>query len=72
MEPSVNVNQRSRSQIAEMLASRTADEIVELIGFLENSRQSWKRLAYQLLDENDSVMERAMNWDGEIAAWKRR
>jgi hypothetical protein len=72
MEPSVNVNQRSRSQIAEMIASRTADEIVDLIWFLENSRQSWKRLAYQLMDENDSVMQTAMNWDGEIAAWKRR
>jgi hypothetical protein len=51
-----------------MLENRSPDEVVDLIWFLENSRQSWKRLAYELKDANESLM----NWDGEIAAWKRR
>ncbi len=61
-------DQLSRERIVQMLENRSPDEVVDLIWFLENSRQSWKRLAYELKDANESLM----NWDGEIAAWKRR
>jgi hypothetical protein len=61
-------------QFHHLLENKTVDELAELFWCMENSRVAWKRIAEGLLadEHDDSAIDNAIRWDGEIAAWKRR